>query len=71
MAHIADTQIQAHSAGALFPYVIARREAGQKRTWEITGPKVTIVGCQSYEEATALVSILKRGEYVAPPMDWE
>lgn len=59
MAHVADTQIQAHSAGPLFPYVIARRECNQKRTWEITGPKTYITGCQSYEEATALVLTLK------------
>lgn len=71
MAHVADTQIQAHSAGPLFPFVIGRRECNGRRTWEITGPKVTIVGCQSYEEATTIIHLLQRGQYIAPLIDWD
>jgi hypothetical protein len=38
MAHLPNSQIQAHSAGPIFPYVIARHEVNGEPFWKVLAP---------------------------------
>lgn len=61
MAHIGTSGIQQHSAGKLFPFVIARQEEeGRSTAWIVIGPGVTTAyPWLSYELAAAHAANLK------------